>query len=380
MRFYQVVNLSNDLLTKNIRDYLTNFPNASLFYDDEQIQRIIRRKRHYNNHLFQILALEIDEKLTIIEDGLTELKTYRNFESMLPKFAKHSIKYGYLTEIELALHFAQSGYNLDFEPECEGLEGDRRPEFKIWRGSDPEIYVEVKTVLPPQQLLDFEQIKFELLTKIIQIQQPYIVSLTISRNLAADHISKFNRFLKNKLQAINERTTSFPHEITFGNNHPIITVDVLNHIDGESLEVSGVINFTHSAPISTISKRVADRIRNAVKQLTRDSVNIVVIDTPPMFFSPDCFDVINTLFGDPIIILSKQTKQINTRRGFKRIFGKLNTRISAVVHYRRSFSSDGLVRKITLIPNPFARNPLTNYSLLTNSTLPGNWIYQQEIL
>ena len=120
--------------------------------------------------------------------------------------------------------------------------------------------------------------------------------------------------------------------------------------------LAGVTSGAFGIPRGGINFR--RKISKKVSQLPKNTSNVMVIELGHVYYDEE--DLIDSLFGDECFVVNKEDFSARAVRGREKLFdAKKNTRLSAVLYYKKKFGESGFKVWKSVFHNPFASNPIT---------------------
>ena len=331
-----------------VRMTLAAHPLLSRFYDDEFIEKLIRRRAAYDNTLLPRLVRPNDELDVAywneVVDDLLVLEADGGFDAFRAKFRERdgpSLDSA-RTELFFAAWLKRNGIDLVLEPPV----GQRRCEFVA--ETAPRTWWEIKTPLDLEELRLDAAVQMDVHRRLRYIEQPYILSLR-SYDLTLQQVAAAVKAIKRDIRAHHIADGAIPH--VFVSDGLVIGADAFTKRPrgylGSLLSTPRVFGNENTA-------RVVRRIIDAADQIPAEGGGVIVLDQS----SSDWIhhhDVEEACYGEEhLAILNGDW--INTRDpGVFDDVGK--TRISAVVSYTRRWRDDD-EPLMTVLHNPNALKPL----------------------
>lgn len=349
MTIFDVPGLGTACAYAEVQRTLSKHHRLRDIYDDEFIQRLVRRRRGQNYLLFMLVQPEnevTDHYWASVVADLVSLEGDHSFQRFKPKLRARdceTLEAG-RSELALAARLKQLGYDIELEaPTRNGRDCD------FVASTEPATCWEIKAVLDLDSVVQDAQSSFEIQTRLRRIDEPYILSILHSK-IATNDVAAAVRDIKRQIAAHYRVKGALP--MRFVSMGLVVEASRLtkhpNGYIGTSFLGGRIFGTEHS-------KKIRDRISSAVDQLPEDRPGVVVIDTTTASWV-DQEDVIDACFGaESFCYASGQI--LHVRDSEAAAFQPLQrTRVSAVVHYTRHPGDNG--QSLLVIHNPFARVPL----------------------
>ena len=134
---YEIRRTDDDTLLRIVEDRFSNFPYIRELYTDDDITKIVKRKRSLDNELLATLVLDSPvyfQLLSNINENLETLYPDGVITAFKPKFQQWDLNSFRSTDVELyfAAVFKKFGYDIQFEPK---LPNNQKSEFLAKKGN-----------------------------------------------------------------------------------------------------------------------------------------------------------------------------------------------------------------------------------------------------
>lgn len=343
---YDLAIMDDASVRDRVEKMLAHFPALRRIFCTEFLDSLIPDRQNLDNHLLLLLAdtedsfatrfwTEVSNDLLILQDA----QAFEVFRQKLRKRDRIGLQSA-KTELELAAWMRRKGNRIVLEPQ--NPETGRRCEFTA--ESVPPTWWEVKSVLDQQTVRDQEKIQREVARHLRYIDEPYWLHIDTG-NLT---LSNVHRAVKSVLQQIRafHRAGGQPIPISFDSHGLRVT------IEGRSPRPYGYSGTEIIGPYwlgNEDIRRVLNRAREAVSQVPPGKAGIVVIDTTMADFVHK-EDVEDACYGE--LNLAVVGGNLLQMRGRDAVFRpNSNTRVSAVIHYKRRSPGEVMIK---VYHNPFA--------------------------
>ena len=347
---YEIRKADDDTLLRIIEDRLSNFPYIRALYTDEDIIKIISRKRSLDNELLATLVLDSPvcfQILSNINENLETLNPDGVIDFFKPKFQQWDLNSIRSTDVELyfAAVFKKYGYSIQFEPE---LPNGQRCEFLAKQGNIT-CYVEEKTI--HKEKTEKERwISDELIDKLDNIDEPFRLSFELTDHVKKNDVDDIIKYILEQLREDQSITDSFNFSYE-KRGFKLVDIIAYRLACGEKGYVSG---FLYPGKMTTDWSDIRNKISQKVSQLHPDYPGVLVIH--PLTIDIGIYDIFNAVFGDLAIPLNSNRDLVRLQnRILKR--GK-NKRVSAIIIHRRLSQMNGYDIENIVIFNRYADNPL----------------------
>jgi len=347
---YEIRRTDDDTLLRIVEDRLSNFPYIRKLYTDDDITKIVRRKRSLDNELLATLVLNSPvyfQLLSNINKNLETLYPDGVIAAFKPKFQQWDLNSFSSTVVELyfAVVFKKLGYNLQFEPE---LPNRQRSEF-LAQKENIMCYVEEKTI--HREKTEKERwISGELVDKLDNIDEPFALSIEITDHVEKNDVDDIVKYILERLREEQSITDSFNFSYD-KKGIRLAEIAAYRLPYGEKGYVSG---FLYPGSKTIDWSDIRNKISKKVSQLHPDYPGVLVIH--PLTMDIDLYEIFNVIFGD--LAVSKDRDMSLVRQRDRILKPGKNNRVSSIIIHRRKIEESGYNIENIVIFNPNADNPL----------------------
>ncbi|MHA1840189.1 MAG: hypothetical protein ACTSYO_09590 [Candidatus Ranarchaeia archaeon] len=354
----QIPEIPLEKLKQLVSESLDKFQILKKIYDDDFVEELIK-DNHQMNYLLWLLSAknsytfetlkEISENLEITEEN----DSLAHFIDKLKSKTKNTFN-NYQLELYFASYYKKKGLNIELEPVIN--ENGKNPDFKVDYNSNI-VYFEAKN-LYFEDRIKLEKFDFQLHSdlRIHQIKLVYSVYRNTDFNLSEYH--KLRKFINKKLSE-NKDATDFPKHFDYFDKEGKKVAELV--IDGKPRTkeygyLRGIMDLTASE--WNDRKKIIGSITSKLSQLVEDESNVVIVKSSQIL--TDYESIQDALFGDiKYRIDNSSGKIIDSIRYGDRVFSPTkNSRISAVLFYKKSYSQDKFEHDIWVFHNPYASKPI----------------------
>ncbi len=371
LRAREIPRAENEYLLILAKQRLAKYPLLRSIYTDEFLEELVRKKYDLDNMLLQDLVLQepiLDEIFHEIEENLYLLQP----EGGLQKYSDKLKQYGSLsfqsviTELDIASNFKRNRYEILIEPTLpNGKVGD----FLATKNG-LSIYFEVKGLVT-ERVMKESAISFELQTRVSGMDEPYEISVEITKAMERKHVVNLSKFILNKLNNLNLKTINIPYSFEFNENGSLlalITVDA-RLSDGEKGYI-GV--FHYPATIKSDWSDLRNKISKKISQLHPDYPGVIVLQ--PYSINVGLADMENAILGD--LKVNFRGPPVLFRAGDCIIGADKNHRLSAIICYQRKINGGKIHKKTTIYHHYHANHKLSSNFYTGNNVI--HWIPKRE--
>jgi hypothetical protein len=360
MRIFEMNEKEDDELLTEINVTLSNFPILMEIYDEDFCLNLIKKKTDCNNYLLWLLASRTDYAKTTWEsiskclELLKDADSISHFRDKL-RHMKEMVFHSYQTELELAGYYKEKGYDVELEPQISGT--NKNPDFKV-ENENIQIFFEIGNLFT-DRLIQMQRLEDQLHERFHKIEDLFVFSIYYqSPPLRIRHLKPLGVFLRKKFAELDKKdniefplTSFFPNQI----NH-LAEVKIW---EKSKREYGYLRSFMSTVPqLHSGGKNFRRKISKKISQLPKNASNVMVIELGHIHYSEE--DLIDSLFGDERVVISKEDFSAKVVRGKEKIFtAKKNTRLSAVLYYKKKFVESGFQVWKSVLYNPFASNPIS---------------------
>ena len=347
---YEIRRTDDDTLLRIVEDRFSNFPYIRELYTDDDITKIVKRKRSLDNELLATLVLDSPvyfQLLSNINENLETLYPDGVITAFKPKFQQWDLNSFRSTDVELyfAAVFKKFGYDIQFEPK---LPNNQKSEFLAKKGNIT-CFVEEKTIHREKTAKE-RWISAELVDKLENINEPFALSLEITVHVEKNDVEDIVKYIRKQFREDQGNAESF----TFSydkNGNKLVEITATRLPDGESGFVSGV---SYPGTMTIDWSDIKNKISKKVSQLHPDYPGILVIH--PLTIGIDIYEIFNVLFGDLAVSKDRDVGLVRQYNGILK--PDKNNRISSVIIHRRRNYENGFNIENIVIFNRYADNPL----------------------
>jgi len=357
---FDLKQIDDETLLRETETRLSSFSTLRTLFDHEFIQNLVRRKHYFDNYLlwllysdskYAILTLEgINKYLNLLRDS----NALYHFREKLRHTSRRVFE-SYLTELEMAGYYKEKGYNIELEPKIP--ETKKNPDFKA-EHDNLRVFFEVKNLFI-EELLQMEKLDNQIQGLFDRMEEHYILGISYKLGvLRIKHLKALHNFVKRNLEELDRKDeANFPISVFFPEEkNALAEVKIFGRPKKLNYGYfAGIGPTAFGLPRGGINFR--RKISGKISQLPRAEANVIVVEFGHLFYDED--DLLDALLGDLHLVVRTHVskKDFSTRvvRTKDRIFApRKNTRLSAVIHYKKKFINQAFLIKKTVIHNPFA--------------------------
>lgn len=337
---------------------IKNFPILKRIYDDNFLSILVQNKYDYDNPLLFWLVTDnpIDEPIAIclfqeIEENLRLLQTEGSIQKFKAKLSRWNSIYfeSAIAELNLAADYKKKGYWIELEP---SLPNGEKADFYASKDS-LRMYFEVKCIFW-RRSLEEDAIMDELFDRLGRMDEPFVIGIDIRKSLQRKQTAKVATHIREKLMEMERASASLPSSFAFPENgEPRVAVNVHARLpNGEKGFISG---FNFGGGIKGDWSDLRSKISSGVSQLHPDYPGVIVVQ--PHGLGTSQYDIENALLGD---LAWNPYVEPQVFRWKDRIFARnKNTRLSAVIYYKRRLQASGYAGKKIVYHNLYAKTRLS---------------------
>ena len=351
---YTIGVLSDDEVHARVETILEQHPALRRVYDQPFLDGLIPDRFKMNNHLLCSLAdtanptagqfwAEVELDLLILEDS----GAFDKFNHKLRQRESGGLN-ATKTELELAAWMKRKGCGITLEP----IDTKTGKKCEFSAASQPRTFWEVKSVFDQPdiraQMIAQEEVKRGLR----YFEAPYVLHIDFERSLAFADVHASTKSVLREIQVLHRAgrcslgtvivrsgfrvtvvensTTGYGHQRTSSASHALSPEDML---------------------------RVLGLANEATPQIPEGAAGIIVLDATMADFVKEAAVEV-ACYGERCWAFRPDGKLVPARRRPALFKPELNTRISAVMHYRRRIASGQLEVTKGIYHNPFANHPL----------------------
>ena len=358
---YDLKEEDDEELLSKIEVTLSDFPILKALYDEDFCLNLVKKRFYYNNYLLWLLvsrnpfATLTWESISRCLNLLKDADAISHFREKLRHQCK-SVFQSYLTELEMAGYYKERGCEIELEPQISGSK--KNPDFKAEQ-NDFRVYFEVKNLFM-DELIQMDDLDVQIHGRFGKIEEHFILGISYKPSvLKIEHLKSLQTFVKKKLAELNKaRELSFPVSLFFPDKKNLLAEvkvwgrpNKLKHGYLASLGLGTAIGLPQGG------KNIRRKISRKMSQLPKGEANVIVVELGHLFY--DEIDVLDALFGDEKLRVNRIDFSTHVERGRDKIFDvKKNTRLSAVIYYKRKFQNENFLFRRTVFHNPYATKPI----------------------
>lgn len=359
MRIYELKEKDDAELLTEIKGTLSAFPILREIYDEDFYLDLLKKKFCNDNYLLWLLASRTDysritwESISKCLNLLKEAESISHFRDKL-RLTDERFFHCYQTELELAGYYKERGNDIELEPQIS--ETNKNPDFKI-KNEDIQIYFEIGNLFT-DKLIEMQRLDSHLYGMFGKIEELFVFSISYQPNvLKIRHLKHLDGFLRKIFAELDKKEKIFPFTCVFPNQkYPLAEVKIWGRPNKLKYGyLASVMSGAFGLPRGGINFR--RKISKKISQLPKNASNVMVIELGHIYYDEE--DLIDSLFGDESFVVNKEDFSAHAVRGREKIFSaNKNTRLSAVLYYRKKFGKSGFHVWKTVFHNPFASNPI----------------------
>lgn len=348
-RLYEIQKATDDTLICIIQERLSNFPFIKELFTENDIAKIVSKKRSHDNELLVTLVLDHPEcykLLSEINSNLELLYSDKVIDNFKDKFQQWNINSFRSTIVELyfAAVFKKLKYSIQFEPK---LPNGQRSEFLAKKGSIT-CYLEERTI-HKEKTEKGQWITNELMNQLNTIDEPVALSIDITDNLEKNDVYDLVKYIRKRVK----EEQSFTDSLQFSYDKKGVRLVEMTAYRLAPEENGFVSGFLYPGSMTIDWSDIRKKNSKKVSQLHPDYPGIIVVH--PLSFDIMIYDILNAVFGDLAIgfnnnkLVRKQDRILKPSK---------NTRISAIIIHQRKTKMTGSEIENIVIFNRYADNPL----------------------
>ena len=242
--------------------------------------------------------------------------------------------------------WAKRRWEIEVEPSLPS--SSRVPEFRA--SSDPETWWEVKSLKDVHRVREDQRIAFDVQKRLQRINEPYVLTYEANSDARLADVPAAVKDLRRAIRLLHETNGQLPACFNFHGFRFEVAARTKRE-RGYLGALTSEFLFTDEH-LRVIRSRIAD----AAKQLPADQAGVVVIDTTIARFVED-EDFLDACLGE---------LGFGGRNRGGSFTPTQHRRISAAIHFKRD-PDWGADAAVLVLHNPYAINPIPNFSLA------GNW-------
>jgi len=357
---FDLKEMSDEELFSSVEHTLKTYPLLKEIYDHEFVTDLVKKKFFSENYLLWLLGSKNDYAMLTWNSIVKNLELLKECYGVLHfkeklRSKRKAIFEGYMTELEFAGHYKERGYQIELEPRI--LKTHRGPDFRI-EENGLQIFFEIGNLFV-EEVLKMGVLENQIQECLAKIDAPFIIGINYDPvRFRARHLKILKGFINNKLHQLDEyEKIPFPLSFFFPNEKETLAeVVVWGQPKKTKYGYLGSISTKDAFQIPD-GKRIRRKISKKISQLPRGHANILVIEFGHLFYNQT--DIEDALFGEQVFRV--HTKDVSgewVRTGDKIFDFHKNTRLSALIYFRRKFQGDQFSRTTRVYHNPFASKPI----------------------
>lgn len=358
---FDLKEMEYEQLLSKIETTLSTFPTLKALYDRSFLANLVKKRFHYDNYLLWMLVSRhpfatltweaVNKHLKLLKDA----DAISHFREKLRHKGKRVFQ-SYLTELEMAGYYKERGYKIELEPPIP--ESEKNPDFKAEK-DDFRVFFEVGNIFM-DELIQMNNLDAQIHGRFGKIKEHFVFGISYQPSvLQMRHLKPLQAFIKKKFAELDRnKEISFPLTIFFPDEKkPFVEVQVwgrpkkLEHGYLATLGLKTAFGLSHGG------KNIRRKISKKISQLPKGEANIIIVELGHLFYNE--IDVVNALFGDEQFRVNKKDFSTQMVRGRDRIFdARKNTRLSAVIYYKKKFQNQDFLIHKSVFHNPYATKPI----------------------
>ena len=353
---FDLKEMKDEQLLSNMEATLSTFPTLKAFYDQDFLAELVKKRFHYDNYLLWMLVSghsfamltwkAVSKYLNLLKDA----DAISHFRDKLRHQGRRVFQ-SYLTELEMAGYCKERGYEIELEPQISGSK--KNPDFKAER-DDFRVFFEVKNLFM-DELIQMDDLDVQIHGRFGKIKERFVFGISYKPSvLQIRHLKNLQTFISKNLVELDKcQEIHFPFSLFFPDEkNPLAEVKIWGRpkrLDHGYL--AGLVTGAFGLPQG--SKNIRRKISKKISQLPKGEANVIVIELGHLFYNE--VDILDALFGDEHLRVNKKDFSTHVVREKERIFdAKKNTRLSAVIYYKKRFQNQSFLVSKTIFHNPFA--------------------------
>jgi len=358
---FDLKEMEDEQLLSKIETTLSTFPTLKALYDQDFLADLVKKKLHYDNYLlwmlvsghpFAKLTWEAVEKyLNLLKDADAIL----HFREKLRHQGKRVFQ-SYLTELEMAGYYKEKGYGIELEPQISGSK--KNPDFKVEQDG-LRVFFEVKNLFM-DELVRMDDLDSQIHGRFGKIEERFVFGISYKPSvLQMRHLKPLQVFIKKKLIELDKsKDICFPLSFFFPDEkNAFVEVKVWGRPKKLEYGYLASLGLRTAFGLPQGGRNIRRKISKKISQLPKGEANVIVVELGHLFYNE--IDVLDALFGDEKLRVSKRDFSTHVVRGRDRIFDmKKNTRLSAVVYYEKKFENQNFLVHKSVFHNPYATRPI----------------------
>lgn len=358
---YDLKEKDDEELLSEIVVTLSNFPILKEIYDEGFCLNLVKKRFHYDNYLLWLLVSRspfatltwesINRCLNLLKDA----DSIPHFRDKL-RHKNNIVFHSYQTELELAGYYKERSYEVELEPPISKT--NKNPDFRVEK-DEIRVFFEVGNLFI-EELIEMEKLDTQIHGRFGNIKEHFVFSISYKPLvLKMKHLKPLQTFLQKKLVELDKgEEPSFPLSLFFPDKkNTLAEVKVWRR--PKKLKhgyLAGLLSGAFGLPHGGINIR--RKISKKISQLPKGEANVIVVELGHLLYNEE--DVLDALFGDEGLVVNKEDFSTHVVRGKERIFdAKKNTRLSAVLYYKKKYREPNFQVWRTVFHNPYASNPIS---------------------
>ena len=355
---FKISEIPNETLSELVQESLDAFPILKKIYDGDFIEELLK-ENHQMNYLLWLLSAknyftyetlkEIAQNLEILEEN----ESIIHFGDKL-KSKTENIFNNYQLELYFASYYKRKGFNIELEPII-NVRG-KNPDFKVDYNND-DVFFEAKNLFF-EDMIKLDKFDFQLHSDLRKHQIKLVYSVYRDINFDLSEYHRFRKFVYKKLSE-NKDATDFPKHFDFldKNGKKIAELVIDRKPKTKEYGFLGILMDLKASEWDDRTKIISS-IVGKLGQLVEDESNVVIVKSSQIL--TDYESIQDALFGEEKYRIDKTTGTImDSIRYGDRVFSPYkNSRISAVLFYKKSYIKNKFEHNIWVFHNPYAKKPI----------------------
>ena len=358
---FDLKEMDDEQLFSNIKTTLSTFPTLNTIYDQDFLVDLVKRRFHYDNYLLWMLvsghsfAMLTWEAVSKYLNLLKDADAVSHFRDKLRHKGKRVFQ-SYLTELEMAGYYKEKGYDIELEPKIFGSR--KNPDFKAEQ-DDFRVFFEVRNIFM-DELIRMDDLDLQIHGRFGKIRERFVFGISYQPSvLQIRHLKALEIFIKQKFTELNRiKEISFPLYLFFPDEkNAFVKVQVLGRPKRLEYGYLAILGTGTAIGLPPGGKSIRRKISKKISQLPKGEANVIVVELGHWFCNE--IDVLDALFGDEQLRVNKKNFSTHVVRGRDRTFDvKKNTRLSAVIYYKKKFQNQNFLVRKSVFHNPYATKPI----------------------
>ncbi|MBW1932305.1 MAG: hypothetical protein JRI56_04645 [Deltaproteobacteria bacterium] len=355
---FELSEVPEDKLSELVKSSLDEFAILKSIYNDDFIEDLLK-DNHEKNYLLWLLSSknpytyetlkEISENLEILleNDSITHFKDKLQSKTI-------NIFENYQLELYFASHYKKKGLNIELEPAIN--QKGKNPDFKVQYQNDI-IFFETKN-LYFENMISLDKFDFQLYSDLRKHYMKLVYSVYRDPNFDLSEYYRFRKFVQEKLSE-NKDASDFPKRYDFLNKEGKKCAKLI--IEGKPNTkdygyLSAIVDL-HASEWKDRTK-IINSIKEKLSQLVKNESNVIIIKSSQIL--TDYESIQDALFGAEKYLINKKTGNIigSTRYGDRVFSPSKNSRISAILFYKKKYSNEKFEHNLWIFHNPYAKKPI----------------------